>query len=218
MYERRDELSEQATTWKQTGERIAEHLPRWRSLARLLAHAEGQVDGAGDLETQAGAIRDQRMLLDEPDPVPALCDTTTGLLRDALTRSHEEYKTAHDAGMAMLKADENWPQLTPEQKHEILLAQKLTKVPAIDTANEAKVLASLDAMTLSTWADRIAALPARFDKVRLAAAELMEPEAVYVKVPPRTLRNPDEVREWVQDLEKTLLGKLETSEGPVVVH
>lgn len=218
VYERRDELAEQAGTWKQTGERIAERLPRWHGLERLLAHADGQVDGADDLKTQADAIRDQRMLLGEPDPVPALCDTLTGLLRDALTRSHDEYKAAHDAGMAMLKADENWPQLTPEQKHGLLLAQKLTKVPAIDTATEAKVLASLDAMSLSTWADRIAALPARFDKVRLGAAELMEPEAVYVKVPSRTLKTPDEIRDWVQDLEKTLLDKLETSEGPVVVH
>jgi len=218
VYERRDELAEQATTWKQTSDHIAERLPRWRGLERLLTHADGQVKGADDLEKQADAIRDQRMLLDDPDPVPALCDTLTGLLRVALTRNHGEYKAAHEAGMAMLKADENWPQLTPAQKHELLLAQKLTKVPTIDTANEPRVLASLDAMSLSTWADRIAALPARFDKVRLAAAELMEPEAVYVKVPSRTLKTPDEVRDWVQDLEKTLLGKLETSDGPVVVH
>jgi hypothetical protein len=218
VYERRDELAEQAAAWRQTGERIAERLPRWHRLERLLAHADGHLKEAAEIKTQVIAIRDQRMLLEDPDPVPALCDQLTGLLRDALTRSHAEYKTAHEAGMEMLKADENWTQLTPEQKHELLVAQKLTKVPVIDTANEAKVLESLDAMSLSTRADRIAALPARFDKVRLAAAELMEPEAVYVKVPSRTLKTPDEIRQWVQDLERTLLDKLETSEGPVVVH
>jgi len=218
VYDRREELGDQATTWKATGDQIAARLPRWNRLERLLAHAEGQVEGAEDLKTQAEAIRDQRMLLDEPDLVPALCDTTTGLLRDALTASRDEYQAAHDDGMAMLKADENWPQLTPEQKHELLLAQKLTKVPAIDTSNDAKVLESLDAMSLSTGADRIAALPGRFDKVRLGAAELMEPEAVYMKVPSKMFKSPEEIRTWIEELEKTLVAKLESSDGPLVVN
>ena len=98
------------------------------------------------------------------------------------------------------------------------MRQGCTRIPTIDTASEVKLLESLDAMTLSTWADRIAALPARFENVRLAAAELMEPEAVYVRVPSRTLKTPDEVRDWVKSLEQTLLDKLASSEGPVVVH
>src|SRR5690606_11819362 len=127
-----------------------------------------------------------------------LCDQLTKLLREALTKAHADYKAAHEAGMATLKNDENWVQLTPEQKNSLLAAEKLTKVPQVDTSTEAKVLESLDAMSLSTWSDRNAALPARFERVRLAAAELMEPEAVYVKIPSRTLKTPDEVREWVQ--------------------
>ena len=47
--------------------------------------------------------------------------------------------------------------------------------------------------------------------------QLMEPEAVYVKVPSRPLKTPDEIREWVQELEKTLLDKFDSSDGPVVV-
>lgn len=46
----------------------------------------------------------------------------------------------------------------------------------------------------------------------------MEPEAVYVMIPSRTFKTPDEVRQWVLDLEKTLLEKLASSSGPVVVH
>ena len=89
----------------------------------------------------------------------------------------------------MLKADENWQQLTPEQKHELLRAEKLTALPIHrhgERGQGAGVARRDDA--LATWSDRIAALPARFDKVKLAAAELMEPEAVYVKIPSRTLK------------------------------
>ena len=218
VYERHEELAQQAKAWKQTSDRIAERLPRWSRLEKLLAHADGHIPDAADLKTQADAIRDQRMLLGDPDPVPGLCEQVTKLLRDALTKSQADYQAAHEAGMAGLKADDNWVQLTPEQKNQLLVAEKLTNVPQVDTSTEAKVLESLDAMSLSTWSDRNAALPGRFERVRLAAAEFMEPEAVYVKIPSRTLKTPDEVREWVQTLEKELLAKLETSEGPVVVH
>ena len=218
IYERREELADQAQTWKQTGDQIAERLPRWTRLQKLLGHATGQLAEAADLKTQFDAIRDQRLLLANPDPVPGLCDQVTKLLRDALTTSQADYQAAHESGMETLKADDNWVQLTPEQKNELLVSQKLTKVPQVDTSTESNVLESLDGMPLSTWSDRIAALPSRFDKVRLAAAELMEPEAVYVKIPSRTLKTPDEVRDWVQALEKDLLAKLETSTGPVVVH
>ena len=218
VYDRRDELADQAATWKKTSDAVSDRAPRWNRLERLLIHADGQIEKLDDLKTQVAAIRDQRLLLADPDAVPGLCDQLTKLLRDALTASNKAYQTAHDAGMEMLKTDDNWQQLTPEQKHELLTAEKLTAVPSIDTASEVKVLESLDAMTLSTWSDRIAALPARFDKVKLAAAELMEPEAVYVKVPSRTLKTEAEVREWVKTLEQTLLDKLASGDGPVVVH
>ena len=80
-----------------------------------------------DLETQADAIRDQRMLLGDPDPVPGLCDQVTKILRDALTKSQADHQAAHEAGMVMLKADDNWVQLTPEQKNGLLVASMLIK-------------------------------------------------------------------------------------------
>ena len=192
--------------------------PRWQRLERLLAHAEGQLEDATEIAGQAQAIQDQRLLLEDPDPVPPLCEKVTTLLREKLTSCREQYQAAHDAGMAMLKADDNWPQLTPEQKHELLLTEGLTVVPDIDTADEGKVLASLDAMPLSSWEDRLAALPARFNRVQLKAAELMEPEAAYVKVQASTLHSEDEIRDWVKDLEQALLDKSEGGKRPVFVH
>ncbi|MBI2566519.1 MAG: BREX system P-loop protein BrxC [Candidatus Schekmanbacteria bacterium] len=170
VFDRREELGDQAESWQKTGVRIAERLPRWTRLERLLAHApqsahnDGHKAEVAALKTQADAIRDQRLLLADPDPVPGLCEQVTQLLRDALTASQNAYQEAHDVGMAMLRADQNWEQLAPEQKHELLAAEKLTKVPPVDVSSEVKVLESLEAMSLSTWSDRIAALPARFQK------------------------------------------------------
>ena len=218
VYERREELAEQAKEWKQTGDSIVERRPRWLCLGSLLDHASGKLQEAEEIGRQVEAIRQQRMLLTDPDPVPGLCEKLTGMLREALRGDHKEYKATHETGMTMLKADDNWIHLTPEQKHGLLIAEGLTVVPEIDVTSEGKVLASLDGMPLSTWADRIAALPSRFEKVRLQAAELMEPEAQYVKVPRVTLKTEDEIRTWVKDLEAALLDKSDGGKRPVVVH
>ena len=218
VFERHEELLAQSEEWKETGEQVAARLPRWERLARLLAHAEGHLEEAPEMAAQARAIQDQRLLLENPDPVPPLCERATTLLREKLTRCRADYQAAHDAGMAMLKADDNWTQLSPDQKHELLLAEGLTAVPEIDTADEGKVLATLDAMPLSTWGDRIAALPARFSRVQIQAAELMEPEAAYVKLQAATLHSEDEIRAWVKNLEQALLDKSEGGKRPVFVH
>lgn len=218
VYDLHEQLAEQAKAWKKTADRIAARLPRWGQLGRLLTHADGLAAGVADLRAQADAIRDQRLLLADPDLVPGVCDRVTKLLRDALSEAQATYEVAHEAGMAMLEADENWVQLTRDQKEGLLAAEKLSSLPQVDASTEAKVLESLDAMSLSTRSDRYAALPARFERVLLAAAELVEPEAVYVKIPSCTLRTPGEVREWVQSMEKELLARLESGKGPVVVH
>ena len=78
---------------------------------------------------------------------------------------------------------------------------------------------SLRSMSLTVWADRTAALPKRFDEVLIGAAELMEPDAVHVTIPGHTLRNPDEIRTWLKEMETMLLEKLESAGGgPLIVR
>jgi len=116
---------------------------------------------------------------------------------------------------AELGSDANWQKLTPVQQENILAEQGLTGVPAIATGTEAEILQSLTAMPLATWKDRREALPAKFAQARLAAAKLLEPKAVRVVLPPRTLHNETEAKDWLQQVEKLVLEKLKS--GPVVV-
>jgi len=167
---------------------------------------------------QADAILEQRRLLDDPDPVPDLVSQVAQQLREALTAARVAYKAAHEEGMERLKNDTNWQQLTPEQKHQLLSEEFLTKVPDVNTATTDAVLASLRAMSLGTWADRTAALPTRFQRVLRKAAELMEPDAVYVKLESKTFKSREDIEAWVQELEELLLDKFDNSAGAVVVH
>ena len=71
-------------------------------------------------------------------------------------------------------------------------------------------------MSLSALTDRVAALPSRFDAVLVAAAELMEPEAQFIKFPQRTIKTDQEIDQWLDDVKAQIKKALKN--GPVIIH
>jgi hypothetical protein len=217
LYNQRDELSDAIDTWTDLAERIDKRMPAWNTLKRLLAQANG-LPGADVLVAQATHIEQQRQLLEEPDPVTPLLASLTQLLRDELNRLHGEYQTRHKNGMARLEADANWQQLEPEQRNSLLAAQKLTlaDAPKVQVANTDEVLATVERLSLSAFADRVAAIDSRFDAVLVAAAELMEPKAQFVKLPSRTIKTEEDLEAWLLDAKQTIAQALKN--GPVILY
>jgi len=211
-----DELSAAIDTWTAVAERSEQRLPAWNTLKRLLAQAHG-LSGAEVLVAQVTHLEQQRQLLEEPDPVAPLVASLTQLLRDELNRLDADYQTRHQHGMARLDADTNWQQLEPEQRNSLLAEQKLTLayVPKVQVATTDDVLATVDHLSLASFADRVAAMPARFEQVAQAAAELCEPQAQFVQVPRRTLRTDEEIDTWVDDVKQQLKAALQN--GPIVI-
>jgi hypothetical protein len=214
LADKKDTLSQQADDWLKTGQDIQERQPRWEILLKLLEQAQG-LEEAGDIQTQAASIRDQRQLLADPDPVPGLVSQVAQLLRDRLVQAQADHRQIYKAEMASLKQDDNWGKLTPDQREKILQKHDLTMVPDIATGNEKEVLDSLNQISLSTWRDRREALPQRFNLARLEAARLLQPKAVPLSLPKRTLSNETEARQWLSEVEELVLEKV--SQGPVVV-
>ncbi len=216
VYNRRKELANAIDDWEQLAGQIDQRWPDWLTLKRLMDHAEG-IGEAEALRAQVDAIESQRRLLDSPDPISQLLPKVSQLLRDELNRLGQAYKDRHAQGMARLKADTNWQQLRQEQRNELLAKQQLTlnHEPQIQVGSTAEILDTLDRITLSALADRVAALPSRFDAVLVVAAELMEPDVQFVKVPRRTLKTPDEIDQWVEDVKRRLRAAL--ANGPIII-
>jgi hypothetical protein len=217
LYNQRDELSSALDLWADLADRIEERVPNWTTLKRLLTQAN-TLSGADVLVAQATHIEQQRQLLEEPDPVKPLVTSLTQLLRDELNRLQTDYQQRHRAGMARLEADANWKQLEPEQRNSLLGSQKLTlsDAPKVDVANTDEVLATIDRMSLSAFADRVAAIDSRFGAVLISAAELTEPQAQFVKLLHRTIKNDEDVEAWLQDSKLTITKALKN--GPVVIY
>jgi hypothetical protein len=156
--------------------------------------------------------------LAEPDPITPLVASLTQLLRDELNRLHADYQRRHQNGMARLSADANWRQLEPEQRNSLLADQKLALVhePKVQVATTDEVLATVDHLSLSSFADRVAAIDSRFEAVAAAAAELCEPEIQFIALPRRTLKTDLEIDDWLAEVEQKL--KVAVKDGPIVIR
>jgi hypothetical protein len=217
LFNNREELTQSIESWTDMGERIEKKWPDWITLERLIGHANGLKD-ADVLVSQVTHIEEKRLLLEEPNLIEPLLANTTQLLRDELNRLDNEYKANHDTGMSRLGADPNWKKLTPEQRNTLLAEQKLTlaETPEIKVANTDDVLTTLERMSLSALTDRVAALSFRFDAVLVAAAEMMEPEAQFIKLPQRTIKTEQEIEKWLDDVKTQIQNALKS--GPVIIH
>jgi hypothetical protein len=217
LYNRRDELGGSIECWTDLAERIAKRWPNWSILKRLMAHASGLQD-AEVILAQVKTIERQRQLLEEPDPVAPLITNLTQLLRDEINKLDNEYAARHAEGLKRLSDDSHWQQLEPEQRYPLMSAQFLHESarPKVEVQSTRDVLTTLDHCALSMFADRVAAMPARFDNVASGAAELCEPQAQFIQVPRRTLKTDEEIDAWVDDVKQQLKAAL--TQGPVVVR
>ncbi|MEA2084647.1 MAG: hypothetical protein U9O82_10530 [Thermodesulfobacteriota bacterium] len=59
-------------------------------------------------------------------------------------------------------------------------------------------------------------MPSRFDAVLVGAAELMEPEAQFVKLPSRTIKTKQDIDAWLNDAKNKIQKALKN--GPVIIH
>jgi hypothetical protein len=216
LYNCREQLVQSIEHWEKLAEQIQQRWPSWMVLKRLVNHTSALAD-AEVYRAQVDTIEQQRQLLEEPDPINPLITSLTQSLREALNTLNQDYQARHEQGMKRLEADANWKQLEPEQRNQLLSEQKLTLAdqPKVAVQSTEEVLNTLDQCSLAMFADRVAALPSRFDNVAVSAAELCEPEIQFVSVPRRTLKTEADVDAWAEEVKDQLKTALE--KGPISV-
>ncbi len=108
--------------------------------------------------------------------------------------------------------------MDPEQRNGLLAERKLTlsDAPEISVASAEDIIATLDRTPLAALADRVAAIPSRFTSILIAAAELMEPDAQFVRVQRRLLKTEAAIQTWVGEMRKTL--KTALDKGAVMIR
>ncbi|MGB5987887.1 MAG: hypothetical protein WBG37_21460, partial [Desulfobacterales bacterium] len=216
LYNRREELAEAINQWSDLAKQIQTRWTAWIALKQLAGYGSGIVDA--EITAQVANIEKQRQLLAEPDLILPLVNTLAQTLREELKRLADLYNSRHEEGMARLKGDGNWQQLDPEQRNSLLAEQNLTlaHAPRIEVATTDDVIVTLKQVSISALGDRMAALPSRFDAVLVGAAELMESEAQFVKLPSCTIKTEEDIDGWLKDARTQIQNALQL--GPVIIH
>ena len=209
-----DRLTSEAKDWERAAALASQRTPPWKDVQFLLDHAAG-LPVVAEVRPQVDAIRDQRCLLTDPDPVPPLCDKLTQALRETVKQAHQQYEQTHREEMQRLAGSEVWQKLPEEDRGRILRQQGLGDVPQVKLGTQQEVLGSLQQRSLPSWRDQRDALPTRFEKAQVEAARRLEPKAVSVRVPAGTLRNEEDVELWLDAVRDIIVQRLK--DGPVII-
>ncbi|MFL6387117.1 MAG: BREX system P-loop protein BrxC [Terriglobales bacterium] len=200
--------------WSRTKQLIAQRNPVWQTVERMARHAS-ELPDAAESRAHVEAIRAGRLLLDSSDPATPQRSKLAEILRQALNTAQQNHEAAFTSGIAELQSREAWNKIDEQQKAAIL-AQVGLKVPSKpDLSSDEALLAALDARNLVARKAEKDAVAGRIADALKLATQLLEPKVQFVSLEKRTLHSPDEVRQWVQRQERTLLAAL--ANGPVQV-
>lgn len=215
LAEKFDKLMEYITTWRELTAKILARLPNWDKIEKLL-WVEGTSVIAADIIIQVTAVADQRLLLEEPDSIAPLLKSLEEILRNQFNAYQQTFLDSYQKGMTALSGDGSWQQMSGEQQQVILQKCDINDPIKIVTGTYEQLASALQKYPLTSWKDRIAAMPGRFHRAIELAIKELEPEIQHCDIPKRTLKNMEEIDAWLQEVGQQLKSAL--GKGPVIMR
>ena len=213
IYNQRDYLKQSVERWSDLAVQIEKRWPIWLSLQTLLHHA-GTLKAAQEMTHQAETIKNQRLLLHDPDLLHPLLQSLEDLLRKELGRLQQCYLEKLNKLRQPLNQDNSWLKLSEDEQNQILGECSISEIPPLKLGTLEELIDSLKRYPLPIWSDRTDALSMRFSRAREMAAQEIEPQTQTVDLPRRTLTTEAEVRQWLSELEVLLLKSIQN--GPII--
>jgi hypothetical protein len=200
--------------WSKIKKLIAQRNPVWEIVERMARHAKELPEAAESIR-HVDAIRAGRLLLDSSDPISPQRLKLAEVLRKGLNTAQQNHEAAFAAGMAELQSREAWKKINEQQRATILTQVGLSAPSKPDLSTDEALLTALDTRNLVTRKAEKDAVAGRIADALKLATKLLEPKVQFVSLEKTTLHSPDEVRQWVERQEKTLLAAL--TNGPVQI-
>jgi hypothetical protein len=209
-----DGISQRIKEWKATAAKIAERAPAFDVALKLVAYGRA-IDGmeakAGELE----AIRQNRSLLDDPDPVTPIGKAIGVALREAILKASKDYADVLEFEQTQLCAHPAWTAL-PEEKREALLSTAgVVTRPVPPMGTDTALLSALQSCDLADWRTNTDALQTQCTKALSAAIKEAEPKARRITLPTATICTQDEADTWLKEV-RTRIEKA-IKDGPVIL-
>ncbi len=216
LYEESNTLTANITAWQQTAQQIAKRLPAFNTTAQLLLHATGAALADMDKrQADLDAVREQRSLLDEPDPVSPVLQAVSNALRKALRDAHARYEQVLKAEIAALETHALWSALTESKRAALLSKHGATSYPIPQLSTESEILSALQSCDLAGWKTRADALPTRCAAALAEAIQEAKPKARRVSLPSATIETEADLDAWLSQARESIKSALK--DGPAIV-
>lgn len=196
LHDQSDVLLAKMQEWKTTGEAITKRMPTFRLAEELVSRAAG-LDGQTAWQTTLAEIKENRSLLDDPDPVTIVLKSAANELRGALTKAHKTYADKYEEQLAKIASQSAWQKLGEGDQRSLLINAGAIERPAPPMDTDERLLSSLDECSLANWRSQTDALTAQFDKALESAIKMAEPKARRVTLTTTTIHNQDELNAWL---------------------
>ena len=105
ILQQKDMLQAKFTEWTAKAKLVNDREPQWSLLADLINHAPDEPD-MEPFKKETAAIRDNRLLLQEPDLIQPILTAISDKLLTILNKRKEQYNVLYDIRMADLQANE----------------------------------------------------------------------------------------------------------------
>jgi len=210
LLDEQEDLKSKNTEWSKKADLVRKREPQWKLLSDLANHSNGDA-GMEQLKSEIEAIRDNRLLLQEPDPIQPKLTDLTEKLKAALNKLKQSYISLYDLKMAELQDNMYFGKLTPEQKHVILAKHQLLVKPEIKPLDSNALLNQLQKASLYSWDTKIAALPGQFQSAVDEAIAITAPKATTFSLPRTTINNQADIEVYIAELKTELENLLKDS-------
>jgi hypothetical protein len=215
ILQQKDNLQAKFSDWAAKAKIVAAREPLWNLLVELNNHAPDEPE-MEHLKIETAAIKDNRLLLQEPDLIQPLLTSITEKLLDILNKRKAQYNEKYDSRMADLQENEYFNKLTPEQKHSILVKHQILGKPEIKRLDAVALLNQLNKASLYTWDTKIAAQSGQFQTALEEAILLSAPQAKTFSLPRKTISNQAEIDLYVAELKTELETLLKDSSSIIL--
>jgi hypothetical protein len=209
------DLKDKYIDWSKKAAMVIAREPLWNLLSDLSNQASDG-DDMEQIKAEINAIRINRLLLQEPDPIQPKLTELTDKLKTALNNLKGSYISLYDLKMADLQSNQYFLKLTPEQKHAILVKHQILVKPEIKPLDSQALLNQLQKASLYTWETKIAALPGQFQSAIDDAITLSAPQATTFSLPRKTINNQTDIDTYVTELKTDLENLMKESSSIIL--
>ena len=201
ILQEQEDLRSKLTDWKSKAELVDSRLPGWNQISALYFYLPAPFES---LKEECDALREDRLIFNEPDPILPLLNRIISALNEALKEAKTIYNDRYDLRMKEIQTNEYFAKLATEEQQRILAKNQLLTKAEIKHADAQALINHLHKISLDTWRTKIAALPDQFQSAIDEAISLSAPTAETYSLPKQTLNSEREIDTYVERLRKEL--------------